>query len=89
MSITFDEDMNPEAAKMIKALLEPHAMDKRTALLTMREQFDQQVMKKIANTAKQPVCLEINKIGDRKEVGGVFYELDEAGWKRLPIGTTL
>jgi hypothetical protein len=32
---------------------------------------------------------QLYKIGDRKEVGGVVYELDEIGWRRMPIGTRL
>jgi hypothetical protein len=46
-------------------------------------------MTELANAAKQPVEVELNKIGDRKEVGGVVYELYETGWRRLPIGTRL
>ena len=90
MSISFREDMGPEAQNMIKKLFDAEVMDEKTALLkNMERQFTQQQMKELANTAKQPVALEMNKIGDRKEVGGVVYELGEKGWRRLPIGTKL
>lgn len=90
MSINFEEAMNEETASKLKSLFDVVAMDEKTALLkNMERPFTRQQMKGLANTAKQPVALEMNKIGDRKDVGGVVYELDEKGWKRLPIGTTL
>ncbi len=90
MSISFKEEMSPETTRKLKSMFDVDAMDEKTALLkNMERQFTQQQMKELANTAKQPVELEINEIGDRKEVGGVVYELDEKGWRRLPIGTTL
>lgn len=90
MSINFDNDMGSEARAMIQSLFNVAAIDERTALIGQMEQaFLQQQMGAIARAAKQPVTLELNKIGDRKEVGGVVYELDEKGWRRLPIGTML
>lgn len=90
MSINFDNDMGPEAYKLIKEAFKVAAIDGRTALLEDLERgFTQKQMGDIARAAKQPATLEINNIGDRKEVGGVVYELDEKGWRRLPIGTRL
>lgn len=88
MSINFDNDMGPEAAEMIKRMFDVEAIDNRTAL-TKRSVVLQKQMTNLAKAAKQVATVELNKIGDRKEVGGIVYELDEAGWKKLPIGTTL
>lgn len=90
MSINFDDDMGMEAADLIHELFDVRAMDETTVLLErMANPIRQKDMKKIAKAARQSVTLEINKKGDRKEVGGVVYELDELGWKRLPYGTVL
>lgn len=90
MSINFENEMGPEAQRMIKKMFAVEAMDEKTALLgKMDRAFTQKQMGDIARAAKQTATLELNKVGDRKEVGGVVYELDEKGWKRLPIGTTL
>lgn len=89
MSISFKDDMGPEMPDIIKEMFNVPAIDRRTALLEKIETaFIQKQMENIAKSAKQPATLEINKIGDRKKVGGRVYELDEKGWKRLPIGTT-
>ena len=89
MSINFENDMGPEAASKIRELFEVVDMDKKTALLKQMGMVNRRDMGDIARLAGQPMQMEINKIGDRKEVGGVVYELDEKGWKRLPIGTTI
>ena len=90
MSISFEKAMGPEARALIEDAFNVEAIDEKTALLGKVERaFTRQEMGDIARAAKQPAKLEINKIGDRKEVGGVVYELDEKGWRRLPIGTTL
>lgn len=90
MSMNFGNDMGPEAEEMIRELLQVVDMDRKTAIFDRMDQMlTQKQMGDIARAAKQPATLEINKIGDRKEVGGVVYELDEKGWRRLPIGTTL
>lgn len=90
MSINFDNDIGSEARQMIEKLFDVEAIDERTALLNrINQPFSRKLMRDISNAAKQPATLEINRIGDRKEVGGVVYELDEKGWKRLPIGTAI
>jgi hypothetical protein len=93
MSINFENPINDEAREMFEKMVidgkigRVDAMDGKTALISGMQKLNQQSMKDLANTAKQVVEVELNKIGDRKEVGGVVYELDEAGWRRLPIGT--
>jgi hypothetical protein len=91
MSINFENPMNDEARSMLKSIFADNieAMDDKTALLRKMVPLHQKQMGDLARTAKQVVDVEINEIGDRKEVGGVVYELDEAGWKRLPIGSRL
>lgn len=89
MSMSFEQDINPEMQERMKEMLNITAIDKRTALFEKGDFLDQKKFKEIANMTNQPVTVQLNEIGDRKEVGGVVYELDEKGWKRLPIGTTL
>jgi len=90
MSINFQNDMGPEAQSMIKEMFPVEAIDQKTALLgKMEKAFNQRQMGDIARAAKQVATVELNEIGDRKEVGDVVYELDAKGWKRLPIGTRL
>ena len=88
MSINFEDDMGPEARAMLEKLFKVEAIDERTALIgKIDKPVTQKQMCDVARAAKQVAEMEINKIGDRKEVGGVIYELREAGWYRLPIGT--
>ena len=90
MSINFNDDMGPKAKAMIEKLFDVQAIDNTKALLGKTDTiFLRSQMSDIARAAKQPATLEIHKIGDRKEVGGVVYELQVMGWKKLPIGTSL
>lgn len=90
MSISFDDDMGSEISTRLQRMFDVKAIDKRVALLNnVQQALDQTKMKELANAAKQPVTVEVNSIGDRKEVGGVVYELNDKGWQRLPIGTGL
>ena len=91
MSVNFEDPMNKEARAMLKKLFgEPVAQDEFKQLFNNRmEKIQQQEMKKLANAAGQPVTVELNSIGDRKDVGGIVYELDEVGWRKLPIGTVI
>ena len=87
MSINFDDPMNDEAREFMHKLMgNPVAEDDRTALFDKLGQLEQAEMKRLANAAKQPVQVELNSIGDIKEVGGVKYRCDKDGWKKLPIG---
>ena len=88
MSVNFEDPMNPEAKQFMREVFgKSVAQDDKTALFDKVGTLHQTQMKKLANIAEQPVSVEINSIGDIKEVGGVKYQLDEAGWKRLPIGS--
>tara|TARA_Y100001949_G_scaffold173344_1_gene178764 strand:- start:1222 stop:1464 length:243 start_codon:yes stop_codon:yes gene_type:complete len=80
--------MSEEAARLAEKLLPVSAMDERTVLFQQCGGLGDK-LKAIANCDGQPVTLELNEIGDRKKVGGMVYQLDEAGWRRLPIGTEL
>ena len=86
MSINFKDSMGAEASDLIKKLFDVEAIDGKTALVR-NSVFNQQQMKQVANTAKQTAEVQIHEVGDRKEVGGVVYELDEKGWRKLPIVT--
>ncbi len=88
MSINFKEDMGSEAKSRILNEFAVEAIDDRTALLNGLSTAYPRQLDDIARTVNQPATLELNAIGDRKTVGGVVYELDEKGWRRLPIGTT-
>ena len=65
------------------------AMDERTALFEsemekMQQVFSQKEMKKLANTAKQPVSVELNELGDIKTMSdGTEYALTSKGWRKL------
>ena len=91
MSMNFNDDMGEAAKTMIKEMFceNIEAMDDRTVLLKKFNGMHSKQMGDIARAARQPVSVELNKIGDRKEIGGIVYELDEKGWRRLPIGATL
>lgn len=89
MSINFNDEMSNEARDFINEMFEVEAIDGKTALIQGAEKDFNKALKELANKANQPVTLELSEIGDRKEVGGVVYELDEKGWKQMPIGTTL
>lgn len=85
MSISFVEEVTPEAKELIKQMDGFKVMDNRTAL------FDAHLLPRkqligIADAAKQPLTYKVHAIGDRKEVGGVVYELDELGWRKVPFG---
>jgi len=90
MSVNFKDPMNEKARSMLREMFgEPVAQDDFKQLFNKRMEMQQKKMKELANVAKQPVTVELNSIGDRKDVGGIVYELDESGWRKLPIGTTL
>lgn len=81
MSINFNDPINKEAESFLKNLLGKEAiMDDKTILLNEMEVISQHEMKELANLAKQPVSLELNKIGDIKEVAGTKYIATEKGW---------
>ena len=85
MSINFDDPMNDEARKLIiKKFKDVAAMDETTALLDKLEEINQSDMKEIANTAKQPVSVEINEPGDIKTMSdGTKYRCTNKGWRLI------
>ena len=89
MSMNFKDDINEDAKSMLRKMFDVDVMDDRTALVNNMPELNSKLMGDLARAAKQPVTVELNKIGDRKDVGGIIYELDEKGWRKLPIGTTL
>lgn len=91
MSINFEKDMGDRARAMLEKMFADRifAADDRTALLTKIDSVPRKQMADLARASEQPVTLTLHNIGDRKKVGGVVYELDENGWKRMPIGTEL
>ena len=83
MSINFNDPMNEDARSMIDEVFkdEIQAKDDKTVLLKKIE-LNQRLMSELANKAKQPVSVEINKIGETKTVGGVDYVVSEQGWRK-------
>ena len=73
---------------MINKMFDVEATDDKTALIN-KLNIQQEQMKELANAAKQVVEVALNEIGDRKEIGGIIYELDEKGRRKRPIGTKL
>ena len=90
MSMNFEKPLTEDQQSFIKDAFgdQLKALDDQVGLLESKA-FNQKQMKNIANEIGQVLTVELNSIGDRKEVGGIIYELDERGWKKLPIGTTL
>jgi hypothetical protein len=85
MSLNFHDPMNEQASAFIKKLFEPTAMDEQQVLLNdLTDKVDQANMKELANLAKQPVTLEINELGEIKEMSdGTKYRLTLQGWRKL------
>ena len=86
MSMSFQQDLNPEAASMIEELYGDRvvALDKRTALLDAFTEATQSQMTELANTAKQPVVVEINKPDEIKTMqDGTEYKVTPQGWKKV------
>ena len=84
MSINFNDDMNGDAKNFIAEAFKDHLedFDDRTVLLKDAAAINQKQMKELANLAKQVVTVELNEIGDTKEVNGKKYVLNEIGWIR-------
>lgn len=84
MSLNFQEDVNEEAQKKIKALFgDAVACDQRTFLYNRIASLERRQMTEIANAAGQPAVVEVNKIGETKTLSdGTEYEVTEKGWKK-------
>jgi len=91
MSMNFEDDMNEETRELLKETFGDSikAMDSRNVLLEsmegeLKKMFSQEEMKKVANTAKQPVSVELNGLGDIKTMSdGTEYALTKQGWRKL------
>jgi hypothetical protein len=87
MSIHFEKPMNDETQSLIKKMLsngelgELKAWDDQNVLLEKMELLHQQRMKEIANTAKQPLTVRLNDIGEEVEMAdGTVYICTKDGW---------
>jgi hypothetical protein len=77
--------MNEATDSMIREIFRDDlvAMDEKTALVN-RNEFQQKLMKEIANTAEQPATLELNGEGDIKTMSdGTRYRVTPDGWRKL------
>lgn len=80
----FDKPMNDNARKMIEEMFGPGVpIDEVTALIKF-DYIDGQKMKKIANTAKQPVTISMVGEGEVKTLSdGSQYQVTNRGWIKL------
>ncbi len=88
MSISFEDPMNEETGSLIRKMFGDKVvdMDERNVLVN-EMQFTREKMSKIANTAKQPVSLEIYGPGDRKTMSdGTEYRCTLNGWRKVEPG---
>lgn len=87
MSMSFQNPLNDEAyAKIVKEFGEPIAVDgeRKTLLFDRIGQINQQVMKEIANTAKQPATVGMHGEGEIKTMSdGTQYRVTPQGWQKL------
>lgn len=91
MSINFNHPVGPEEENMLKKMFgEPVASDRKTFLYDdMESRFRQQLMQgrkmtELANKAKQPVAVELNKEGEIKTLSdGTQYRVTPKGWRKV------
>ena len=87
MSISFEENMNDETRELIEKQFgdKIKLMDKKNVLLErLNEGFKQDDFKEIANTAKQPVTLELHGGGEIKTMSdGTQYQVTKSGWVKV------
>ena len=90
MSLNFEHPINPEAVNLLRQLIEegslprPIAQDDRQALFNDIPRISQKEMAKLANTAKQPVTVTLNKLDDVKELSdGTKYRVTNKGWVKI------
>ena len=85
MSMTFDRDLNPEAALMINEMFgdSVKAIDERNVLLDNFE-ASRGELTELANTANQPVTIEINEPNEIKTMlDGTQYKVTPRGWVKI------
>lgn len=80
--------MNDETSEMIAEKFKGAvaALDDKTALINGLVDIKQKDMKEIANTAKQPVSVEMHGDGEIKTLSdGTRYQVTNQGWRKLDI----
>lgn len=78
--------MNPETFSLIQEKFSEkiEAMDEKTVLLKQFNEIKQSDMKEIANTANQPVSVELHGNGEIKTMSdGTEYEVTPQGWQKI------
>jgi len=86
MSMNFNQDLNPEAVSMIEEMYgdKVAAIDDRTVLLDSFVEASRHQMTELANTAKQPVVIEINEPNEIKTMqDGTKYKVTPSGWVKI------
>jgi hypothetical protein len=85
MSVNFEHPVNLAAERRLWSLFgEPVATDRATFLYNRGIDVHGDDLKKIANTAGQPIKLEANQPGDiKKMIDGARYILTGKGWRRI------
>ena len=85
MSISFQDDINPEARELLMERFKDHlvAMDARRALIN-HHAFDAATLGDIARAAQQPATLEIHAEGEIKTMSdGTQYRVTNQGWRKI------
>ena len=85
MSIQFERPMNEETRRMIEEMFSQNvaAMDDKTVLVNEFRCLSNE-MTALANTAKQPVCVEIHGDGEIKTMSdGTQYRVTPQGWRKI------
>lgn len=90
MSLNFEHPINPEAANLLRQLVEQGslpqtvAQDDRQVLFNDIIRISQKKVIKLANAAEQPVTLELNELDDVKELSdGTKYRVTNKGWVKI------
>lgn len=86
MSMSFQDPVNPEAlAKIMEEFGDKVVThDRKTFLLDKVDVLNQQVMKGIANAAKQPATVEMCAEGEIKTMSdGTRYRVTPTGWQKI------
>lgn len=83
MSVNYKNPIDDETnAEMKRIFGEPLVSDELTALYDEMGTLNRKEMGALAKMAGQPVTVELNSVGDTKEINGHPWELTEAGWVR-------
>jgi len=95
MSMNFDNPMNKETRDKITEMIEkgdlpvPVASDEKTLLFDEQLNLQAKKMADLANTAKQPLSVEVNGVdvegnADIKELSdGTKYKVTPRGWQKV------